>query len=260
MVCRRRSDCRSSRLCLDPASSPASACACTGRHICAAGCWCSPASAGAVIGDLVYHVEVWAGSVQFPAPSDAVYLISYAGLGAGVLAMVRTRAVGQRPRRLSRRRHSHHGCRRPGYRVPDRAVGRGREPQLRGQGGQHRLPGRRCLPDRGAGPDADLGRLSEQVISAAARLAGHHHRDRHGVERHGGPERGHRHGNALAQRRVAVRLRARGVRGRHARDESGRRTGPTDRRAPIRPATSDGHRGRCSRPWSCSRTGSGTTR
>jgi diguanylate cyclase len=48
---------------------------------------------GWVVGDLVWRVESWYGA-PFPAPSDAVYLASYGLLGAGVLAMVRTRRSG----------------------------------------------------------------------------------------------------------------------------------------------------------------------
>jgi diguanylate cyclase len=49
---------------------------------------------GWVVGDLIWLVETWDGTVWFPALSDAVYLGSYAVLGAGVLAMVRTRRSG----------------------------------------------------------------------------------------------------------------------------------------------------------------------
>jgi diguanylate cyclase (GGDEF)-like protein len=49
---------------------------------------------GWVIGDLVWLVETWLAPARFPAPSDIVYLSSYAVLGAGVLAMVRTRRSG----------------------------------------------------------------------------------------------------------------------------------------------------------------------
>ena len=49
---------------------------------------------GWVIGDLVWKVESWAAPPPFPDPSDAVYLASYGLLGAGVLAMVRTRRSG----------------------------------------------------------------------------------------------------------------------------------------------------------------------
>jgi diguanylate cyclase (GGDEF)-like protein len=48
---------------------------------------------GWVAGDLVWLVESW-NDVSFPAPSDAVYLASYGLLGAGALAMVRTRRSG----------------------------------------------------------------------------------------------------------------------------------------------------------------------
>jgi diguanylate cyclase (GGDEF)-like protein len=46
---------------------------------------------GWVAGDLLWQAESWDGTAPFPAPSDAVYLTSYGVLGAGVLAMVRTR-------------------------------------------------------------------------------------------------------------------------------------------------------------------------
>jgi diguanylate cyclase (GGDEF)-like protein len=49
---------------------------------------------GWVAGDLMWQVESWDGTSEFPAPSDAVYLASYGLLGAGVLAMVRTRRSG----------------------------------------------------------------------------------------------------------------------------------------------------------------------
>jgi diguanylate cyclase (GGDEF)-like protein len=49
---------------------------------------------GWVIGDLVWKVESWSAPPPFPDPSDAVYLASYVLLGAGVLAMVRTRRSG----------------------------------------------------------------------------------------------------------------------------------------------------------------------
>ena len=49
---------------------------------------------GWVAGDLIWQVESWDGTSEFPAPSDAVYLASYGLLGAGVLAMVRTRRSG----------------------------------------------------------------------------------------------------------------------------------------------------------------------
>jgi diguanylate cyclase (GGDEF)-like protein len=48
---------------------------------------------GWVAGDLIWQAESWNGT-SFPAPSDAVYLASYVLLGAGVLAMVRTRRSG----------------------------------------------------------------------------------------------------------------------------------------------------------------------
>ncbi len=48
---------------------------------------------GWVAGDLIWQAESWNGT-SFPAPSDAVYLASYGLLGAGVLAMVRTRRSG----------------------------------------------------------------------------------------------------------------------------------------------------------------------
>ena len=49
---------------------------------------------GWVVGDLLWQIESWDAMPSFPAPSDAVYLASYAVLGAGVLAMVRTRRSG----------------------------------------------------------------------------------------------------------------------------------------------------------------------
>jgi diguanylate cyclase len=49
---------------------------------------------GWVLGDLVWLTESWSSSTTFPAVSDGVYLGSYALLGAGVLAMVRTRRSG----------------------------------------------------------------------------------------------------------------------------------------------------------------------
>ena len=49
---------------------------------------------GWVVGDLLWQLESWDAMPSFPAPSDAVYLASYAVLGAGVLAMVRTRGSG----------------------------------------------------------------------------------------------------------------------------------------------------------------------
>ena len=49
---------------------------------------------GWVAGDLLWQAESWGGTAPFPAPSDAVYLASYGVLGAGVLAMVRTRRSG----------------------------------------------------------------------------------------------------------------------------------------------------------------------
>ena len=50
--------------------------------------------AGWVAGDLLWQVESWNEEAPLPAPSDAVYLASYGLLGAGVLAMVRTRRSG----------------------------------------------------------------------------------------------------------------------------------------------------------------------
>lgn len=49
---------------------------------------------GWVAGDLLWQLESWGGPPPFPAPSDAVYLASYGLLGAGVLAMVRSRRTG----------------------------------------------------------------------------------------------------------------------------------------------------------------------
>ncbi|HEY0698272.1 MAG TPA: GGDEF domain-containing protein, partial [Micromonospora sp.] len=49
---------------------------------------------GWVVGDLVWKVQSWYAPPPFPDPSDAVYLASYGLLGAGVLAMVRTRRSG----------------------------------------------------------------------------------------------------------------------------------------------------------------------
>jgi diguanylate cyclase len=49
---------------------------------------------GWVAGDVLWQIESWDAMPPFPAPSDAVYLASYALLGAGVLAMVRTRRTG----------------------------------------------------------------------------------------------------------------------------------------------------------------------
>ena len=49
---------------------------------------------GWVAGDLLWQLESWSGTSPFPAPSDALYLASYGLLGAGVLAMVRSRRAG----------------------------------------------------------------------------------------------------------------------------------------------------------------------
>jgi diguanylate cyclase (GGDEF)-like protein len=49
---------------------------------------------GWVAGDLLWQIESWTAYPSFPAPSDAVYLVSYGFLGAGVLVMVRTRRSG----------------------------------------------------------------------------------------------------------------------------------------------------------------------
>ena len=49
---------------------------------------------GWVLGDVVWQVEAWDGRAPFPGVSDAVYLSSYVLLGAGVLAVVRTRRSG----------------------------------------------------------------------------------------------------------------------------------------------------------------------
>ena len=49
---------------------------------------------GWVLGDLVWKIQSWSAPPPFPDPSDAVYLASYGLLGAGVLAMVRTRRSG----------------------------------------------------------------------------------------------------------------------------------------------------------------------
>ena len=49
---------------------------------------------GWVVGDVVWQIESWSRPAPFPGLSDAVYLSSYALLGAGVLAMVRTRRSG----------------------------------------------------------------------------------------------------------------------------------------------------------------------
>ena len=47
-----------------------------------------------VVADVVWQVESWGRDGSFPGASDAVYLAAYPLLGAGVLAMVRTRRSG----------------------------------------------------------------------------------------------------------------------------------------------------------------------
>jgi diguanylate cyclase (GGDEF)-like protein len=51
--------------------------------------------AGWVVGDVAWTVEQHVLPGVYPAPSDAVYLASYAALGAGVLALVRPRRGGR---------------------------------------------------------------------------------------------------------------------------------------------------------------------
>lgn len=48
-----------------------------------------------VIGDLVYAVEAYTGRDTLPAPSDAIYLVSYLVIAAGIVVMVRARQGGR---------------------------------------------------------------------------------------------------------------------------------------------------------------------
>lgn len=49
---------------------------------------------GWVVGDVVWKIQSWRSPPPFPDPSDGIYLASYVLLGAGALAMVRTRRSG----------------------------------------------------------------------------------------------------------------------------------------------------------------------